>query len=183
MAFRRRRIFGRTASVDDTRALAAALASISEPGDLILLAGDLGAGKTAFVQGFGQALGVTEPITSPTFALAQQYEAAHGRRIHHLDVYRLEQLHEVLDLDIAELLDAGGIVLVEWGDAVTPALPKDYLEVTLAHGSDPDERLVTLHPVGERWCRREDAIVVAAKPWALPHPDPDHGIGVGGEPC
>jgi tRNA threonylcarbamoyladenosine biosynthesis protein TsaE len=170
VAFRRRRIFGRTESVDDTRALAAAVARLSRPGDLILLAGDLGAGKTAFVQGFGQALGVTEPITSPTFALAQRYDGTHGRVVHHLDVYRLEQLHEVLDLDIAELLDGGGTVLVEWGDAVTPALPSDYLEVSLAMGDYPDERLFTLHPVGPRWCAREDDIVEAATPWAK---DPD----------
>lgn len=165
MAFRRRQIFGRTQSVDETRALGGALAATSRPGDLILLAGDLGAGKTAFVQGFGRALGVTEPITSPTFALAQRYD---GDRItvHHLDVYRLEQLHEVLDLDIADLLDQGGIVLVEWGNAVIPALPSDYLEVTLALGEEPDDREVTVHPVGPRWRSREAAVVAALKPWS-----------------
>jgi tRNA threonylcarbamoyladenosine biosynthesis protein TsaE len=169
VAFRRRQIFGRTQSVDETRALAGALASTSRPGDLILLAGDLGAGKTAFVQGFGQALGVTETITSPTFALAQQYAGARTT-VHHLDVYRLEQLHEVLDLDISGLLDQGGIVLVEWGDAVIPALPNDYLEVTLALGEDPDERSVTVHPVGPRWIARAAAVADAIAPWSKDGP-------------
>ena len=86
-------LVARTSAVGETQALAAELAALAEPGDLLVLAGDLGAGKTAFVQGFGRGLGVTEPITSPTFTLAQQYE---GRLlVHHLDVYRLDQLVEV----------------------------------------------------------------------------------------
>src|SRR5690606_21518104 len=83
-------LVARTSSVGETQELAAALAGLAQPGDLVVLAGDLGAGKTAFVQGFGRGLGVTEPITSPTFTLAQQYA---GRlTVHHLDVYRLDQL-------------------------------------------------------------------------------------------
>jgi len=92
-----------TSSVTQTRDLAAAIAELARPGDLILLVGDLGAGKTAFVQGFGAALGIDEPITSPTFTLARQYQ---GRlELNHLDVYRLEQIEEVLDLGLQELLD------------------------------------------------------------------------------
>ena len=124
-------LVARTAAVGETQALAAELASLAEPGDLIVLAGDLGAGKTAFVQGFGRGLGVTEPITSPTFTLAQQYE---GRLlVHHLDVYRLDQLGEVAELGLGELLDDGGVVLIEWGDAILPVLPNDHLEVRLLY--------------------------------------------------
>ena len=104
----------------------------------MVLAGDLGAGKTAFTQGFGRALDVTEPITSPTFTLAQQYE---GRMVvHHLDVYRLDQLAEVAELGLSELLDDGGVVLIEWGDAILPVLPNDYLEVRLTFGDRPASR-------------------------------------------
>ena len=124
-------LVARTSAVGETQALAAELAALAEPGDLIVLAGDLGAGKTAFVQGFGRGLGVTEPITSPTFTLAQQYE---GRLlVHHLDVYRLDQLGEVAELGLGELLDDGGVVLIEWGDAILPVLPNDYLEVRLVY--------------------------------------------------
>ncbi|MBU6217009.1 MAG: tRNA (adenosine(37)-N6)-threonylcarbamoyltransferase complex ATPase subunit type 1 TsaE, partial [Acidobacteria bacterium] len=88
----------RTESVDATRDLAAALAELARPGDLILLVGDLGAGKTAFCQGFGRGLGVDEQITSPTFALVQTYT---GRLdLNHLDVYRLGQVNEALDLGL-----------------------------------------------------------------------------------
>jgi tRNA threonylcarbamoyladenosine biosynthesis protein TsaE len=153
----------RTRSVDETRSLAAALAGLTQAGDLILLAGDLGAGKTAFVQGFGRALGVDEPITSPTFTLAQRYEGA--RVVHHLDVYRLEQLREVLDLGLAELLDEGGVVLVEWGDAVAPVVPADYLEVRLAYGDADDERRLTFRPVGTRWSARQRSLAEAVSPW------------------
>lgn len=150
--------------MDETRALGAALAGLARPGDLLLLAGELGAGKTAFVQGFGQALGVTEPITSPTFALAQRYEGE-AVVVHHLDVYRLDHLNEVLDLGIGELLDDEGVVLIEWGEAVASVLPRDYLDVILTFGDQPDERHVTVRPVGPRWCDREKALAVALAPW------------------
>lgn len=158
------RLAARTQSVDETRSLAASLAGLAAPGDLLLLAGELGAGKTAFVQGFGAALGVTEAITSPTFALAQRYDG--DLVVHHLDVYRLGHLHEVLDLGIGELLDDGGVVLIEWGDAVVSTLPSDYLEVALRFGDQPDTRLVTLRPMGPGWSARSDALAAAIAPWA-----------------
>lgn len=157
-------IFARTTSVEDTRALAAALAELARPGDLLLLAGDLGAGKTAFTQGFGAALGVTDRITSPTFTLVNSYE---GRlELNHLDVYRLEALAEVIDLGVPEMLDDGGVTVIEWGDAVSPALPADYLEVRFAftEGAD-DERILELVPVGSRWMARTRAVAAALAPW------------------
>jgi tRNA threonylcarbamoyladenosine biosynthesis protein TsaE len=127
-------IFVRTTSAQATKALAAALAELARPGDLLLLAGDLGAGKTAFTQGFGAALGVDGPITSPTFTLVNTYE---GRlELNHLDVYRLEALSEVLDLGVPEMLDEGGVTVIEWGDAVAPALPADYLEIRFTFPDD-----------------------------------------------
>jgi tRNA threonylcarbamoyladenosine biosynthesis protein TsaE len=164
----------RTISVGETRDLAAAVAALAQPGDLLLLVGDLGAGKTAFAQGFGAGLGVTEPITSPTFTLAQEYD---GRlRMHHLDVYRLDQLAEVAELGLAELLDDGGVVLIEWGDAILPVLPNDYLEVRIAFpaGADApdDDRRLALRSVGAGWGRRQVSLLHAIEPWAK-----------GAEPC
>jgi tRNA threonylcarbamoyladenosine biosynthesis protein TsaE len=152
-----------TASVEETRDLAAALAALARPGDVVVLAGDLGAGKTAFVQGFGRGLGVEERITSPTFTLVHVYE---GRLpVHHLDVYRLEQLSEALDLGLAEMLDEGGVVLVEWGDAITPLLPHDHLEVRLTFGERDDDRALALDPVGPGWAHRVNAVRAALGPW------------------
>ena len=178
-------IFVRTTSAQATKAMAAALAELARPGDLLLLAGDLGAGKTAFTQGFGAALGVDDLITSPTFTLVNTYE---GRlELNHLDVYRLEALSEVLDLGVPEMLDEGGVTVIEWGDAVAPALPADYLEIRFtfpdaeladaelsgagrtgasADAGDPDDvRVLELVPVGPRWSARVRAIATAVAEW------------------
>jgi tRNA threonylcarbamoyladenosine biosynthesis protein TsaE len=152
-----------TGSVDATRDLADAVSSLARPGDVIVLAGDLGAGKTAFVQGFGRGLGITDRITSPTFTLVHVYE---GRLpVHHLDVYRLEQLSEALDLGLPEMLDEGGVVLVEWGDAILPVLPHDFLEVRLTFGPGEDDRYVAFRPVGPTWALRSDALAGVLSPW------------------
>jgi tRNA threonylcarbamoyladenosine biosynthesis protein TsaE len=156
-------VVARTASVDGTRDLGAAVASLARPGDVVVLAGDLGAGKTAFVQGFGRALGVEERITSPTFTLVHVYEGQ--LPIHHLDVYRLDQLNEALDLGLAEMLDEGGVVLIEWGDAILPVLPHDLLEVRLTFGEGDDDRGIQLRPVGPGWSARSRALAGALVPW------------------
>lgn len=157
-------LHARTRSAKETRALAGAVAGLVQPGDLILLSGELGTGKTAFVQGFGQALGVDDPITSPTFALAQRYE---GKLVvHHLDVYRLDQLHEVYDLGVPELLDEGGVVLIEWGDAVAPALPSGHLEVHLTYADDPDQRELGFMLAGPSWAARFSRLRGAIGAWA-----------------
>jgi len=154
----------RTAQVEETRALAAALAELARPGDLLLLSGDLGAGKTAFAQGFGRGLGIDEPITSPTFTLAREYQGTR-LRLHHLDVYRMEAMEEVFDVDLPELLDDEAVVLIEWGEAIIPAVPADYLEVTLRLGAGDDERHLDLHPVGPSWSSRVKAVAAAIEPW------------------
>ena len=148
-----------TTSVEQTRRVGAALAELARHRDLLLLVGDLGAGKTAFAQGFGRGLGVTEPITSPTFALVQGY---FGRLpLHHLDVYRLEQVTEAADLGLAELLDDGSVTLIEWGDTITGVLPRDYLEVRITFGEGPDDRVLELTAVGPRWQARAKAVAEA----------------------
>ena len=155
----------RTDGVDATRALAAAVAELVTPGDVLLLAGELGAGKTAFTQGFGTALGIDEQITSPTFTLARHYE---GRlTLHHLDVYRLERFSEMQDIGVAELLDTGGVMVIEWGDAIATSMPADYLEIRMTYGEADDDRELELRCVGGRWSARERSLTEALAPWAV----------------
>lgn len=151
--------------MDATRALAAAVADLAAPGDVLLLAGELGAGKTAFTQGFGTALGIDEQITSPTFTLARHYE---GRlTLHHLDVYRLERFSEMQDIGVAELLDTGGVMVIEWGDAIATSMPADYLEIRMTYGEADDDRELELRCVGNRWSARERSLAEALTAWVV----------------
>src|SRR3954447_6209142 len=105
--------------VDDltgTHAVAATIAGVARAGDVIVLAGEMGVGKTAFAQGFGRALGVTEPITSPTFTLVHSYPLTRRLPLPHADISRLDRMSDVEDLALPELASFNGIVLVEWGD-------------------------------------------------------------------
>ncbi len=141
-------------SVAETRAIARAIAATIRGGELIVLAGEMGAGKTAFTQGFAVALGVDEPVTSPTFTLVRSYTTPRALQLHHLDVYRLERLAEFEDLGIAELLDARSVVVIEWGDAVLDSLPSDYLGVELSFGDEADDRDVHIEANGSSWTKR-----------------------------
>ncbi|GJM39385.1 MAG: tRNA threonylcarbamoyladenosine biosynthesis protein TsaE [Acidimicrobiales bacterium] len=153
----------RTAAPTQTRALAAALVALVDDGDLLMLVGDLGAGKTAFTQGLAAALGVTEPVTSPTFTLANRYE---GRLVvNHLDAYRIEAIEEAQDLALIELLE-DGVTLIEWGDVILPALPEDRLDVRITFGTGDDDREFVLGAVGPRWTARVDALRDALGEWA-----------------
>jgi tRNA threonylcarbamoyladenosine biosynthesis protein TsaE len=153
----------RSARPGDTRAIARAVAAALRPGDVVSLSGELGAGKTVFVQGVAEEFGVTERVTSPTFVLVRTYPG--GRLpIVHCDVYRLDTLHHVLDLG-DDVLAPDVVTLIEWGDAIGPLLPEERLEVelTLADGPDPD-RLVRLHACG-RFADRLPAVAASCAPW------------------
>ena len=153
----------RTSSVSATRDLGAAVATLARPGDLVLLVGDLGAGKTAFTQGFAAGMGIDEPITSPTFTLVRSYRGRH--KFHHLDVYRLEHVSEAEDLGLGELLE-DGVTLIEWGDTIAPALPADYLELRLTFGEGDDDRDLAVRIVGPSWAARQRSLTSAMEPWA-----------------
>lgn len=160
-------ILARTTSVVETWALAAEVAGLLQARDVLVLAGDLGSGKTAFAQGLARGLGVTEQVTSPTFVLARCYD---GRLpMAHLDVYRLDRLTELVDIGIAEMVDGDGITVVEWGDVVIPALPPDFLEVRLeaADLDLADGRTLTLRAVGPSWPGRLEALRRVVSPWAM----------------
>ncbi len=172
----------RTESTDDTRALGAALARSLRPGDVVLLAGDLGAGKTTLAQGIGTGLGVVDHVTSPTFTLVRSYpcptapEAVDGplrrgnpavRTFLHADLYRLEHLGEVVDLAIAELVEEDAVAVVEWGDVAEPVLGADAITVRLAEGHRDQERRVTISVAGSSSPRR-DELSRALSTWAAP---------------
>lgn len=170
-----------------TRAVARAIAGVCRAGDLLLLVGDLGAGKTVFAKGFAAGLGVSEPVTSPTFTLVQQYSVDRGpvRELVHADVYRLSTAEEMDDLAIGELIEDGAVGLVEWGDRATAVLGPEHLRVEIVPasatgggggvpGADPGEhRLLRLAGRGSSWADRrravEDAIATAV---------PDHVAGL-----
>jgi tRNA threonylcarbamoyladenosine biosynthesis protein TsaE len=160
-----------TASPDETRALAAALAPLCRAGDVVLLVGDLGAGKTVFAQGFAGALGVTGPVTSPTFALVRHYRCGPDGAVHtliHADVYRTGSVGEVTDLALAELVEEDAVALVEWGDRAAPALGDSALEVTLLAPdpvADPEARTITVVGRGG-WSERAREVAAALEPVA-----------------
>jgi len=148
-----------THSADETIALAERVGGLLAPGDLIVLAGDLGSGKTTFAKGVGRGLGVSDPIVSPTFTIVREYE---GRlRLVHVDVYRLDHVQELHDLGLEELAGSDAVTLVEWGDVVEAFLPTERLEVRLEAGADDDDRVVTLVASGPSWHQRRDGLVTA----------------------
>jgi tRNA threonylcarbamoyladenosine biosynthesis protein TsaE len=103
-------------------------------------------------------MGVTTPVTSPTFTLANRYEGA-SLTLNHLDVYRLNHIDEVRDLGLHELVDSRSVTLVEWGDAIAGALPGGYLEVRIRLGTGPDDRLLDFRIVGSEWSDREAGLL------------------------
>lgn len=139
-----------------TAAVAAALAGRLVAGDVVLLTGDLAAGKTTFVKGVAEALGATDPVTSPTFALAQFYEAA-SAPILHVDAYRLDGPAEYRDLGLAEFVDAS-ITLVEWGDRIAGEFPCHLLLAVGPGRTGPDSRTIELSSPCDRWAPVLDAL-------------------------
>ena len=136
-----------TRSADETRALAARLAGALEPGSVIALTGELGAGKTEFVKGLAEGLGApARAVRSPTFVLHAQ--VAGGRlALHHLDAYRLSAA-EFAALAPGELYAAGGVVAIEWADRVEAELPTERIEVALAYAGE-GVRSITIRALGE----------------------------------
>lgn len=143
-----------------TRTLAGRLAGCLQPGDVLLLEGDLGAGKTTFVQGLAAGLGVEAVVTSPTFTLMNIYNTTAGFDLVHVDVYRLERLSEVVDLALPEMIEDGSVVAVEWGDRAVRALPGPHLRVVIAPAPDDPEtaRMIRLEPEGQSWESRRPAL-------------------------
>ncbi len=139
----------------DTVALGARLAPLVRAGDVIVLCGGLGAGKTRFVGGLADGLGVEEQVVSPSFILARRYDTGFLPLIH-ADVYRLDTINEFDDLDLLDTA-ADGVLVIEWGDAVEPVLPEDHLRVEFEVEED-QTRILRLVPSGS-WESRDLAEV------------------------
>lgn len=149
---------------DETRALGAAVAELAQPGDTLILGGDLGAGKTRFTQGLAKALGIAETVTSPTFNLVRSYEG--GRmRLHHADLYRTEDEAEAVDLILSELEPSGSVCVIEWGEPAATLLPEGHLEVRLRLGDGDDDRVIEVSAVGPAWAGRATALQEALRTW------------------
>ena len=135
----------------DTHALGVALAELFRPGDLVVLVGPLGAGKTALTQGVGVGLGVGEPVTSPTFVIARVHSGGRVPLVH-VDAYRLQSVADVDDLDL-DASAGDSVTVVEWGQGLVEQLAEEHLEVRLDRGDD-DVRTAQLVPHGPGWTER-----------------------------
>jgi tRNA threonylcarbamoyladenosine biosynthesis protein TsaE len=153
-------------SVEQTMRYGALLAHHLEPGDVVLLSGDLGAGKTHFVKGIAAGLGIIEMVTSPTFNIVIEYQGVTARKLpitlYHLDLYRLDEAAELEDIDYYGILESDGASVVEWGDRFPEALDCDYLHIRIRRDGPDTRFLDILTPVGERGRALSEAWLIDA---------------------
>src|SRR5699024_8979025 len=124
------------------------LGSLLEGGDIVCLTGDLGAGKTTLTKSIAKGLDVKDYVTSPTFALINEYK---GRvPVYHFDVYRLEGIEDVIDLGFEEYFYSKGVTIIEWGDKIEKFLPEDILTVEMNRGKTDNERIISIFSNGKR---------------------------------
>ncbi len=163
-------------SVAETAALAQGLAEVAEPDDVVLLAGDLGAGKTTFTRALGVALGIEEPVTSPTFTLVRTYRGAQLDLVH-VDAYRLCGPDDAFDLALDEL-GPSALTVVEWGDVIADVLGSNRLRIEIVRNEGPDEadsapeltddvRVITVEAHGDGWSARMDTLAASTAKFGL----------------
>lgn len=136
-------------SPEQTRRLGMRLGALLLPGDLVFLSGNLGAGKTTFVQGVAQGWGSLDSVSSPTFVIVNLYRRTDGQTLAHLDAYRLASALEAEDLDLDALLERGPL-LAEWAERIEAALPGDHLLITMRY-QDEEARAMSFIPFGARY--------------------------------
>lgn len=135
--------------INETEKFGIRLGELLKPGDILCLNGDLGAGKTTLTKSIGIGLGVEEYITSPTFALINQYI---GRMpVYHFDVYRLENADELYDLGFDEYFYGNGVCIIEWADKIDRMIPKERITLDIEKGTDEDRRIIKLTGHGDRY--------------------------------
>ncbi len=136
-----------SSSVQETEALGRALAQHLTPGTVVAFTGDLGAGKTAFVRGMAQGLGIAQRVTSPTFTIVNEYEG--GRLpLFHFDMYRLGSADDLFDIGWEDFLRRGGVCAVEWSETVQEALDADTIYVDIRRGAEDNQRVLTIRGPG-----------------------------------
>jgi len=149
-------------SPEQTGELGARLGELAQPGDVVLLAGNLGSGKTCLTQGIAWGLGIKEYASSPSFVLAREY---HGRlALYHMDFYRLDRVEEIVDLGIEEYLYSDGVTVIEWANKGTAALPADNLLIRMGYISET-ERALTLEAKGERYLQLLESLRQSLRTW------------------
>jgi tRNA threonylcarbamoyladenosine biosynthesis protein TsaE len=142
---------------EDTQAFGRELARLLRGGDLVVLTGDLGAGKTTFTQGLAEGLGVRGPITSPTFVIARVHPSlVEGPPLVHVDAYRLGGLEDLDALDLDASLEES-VTVVEWGHGLVEGLAEDHLEIVLVADPETEERQVTVTGRGSRWTENTES--------------------------
>jgi len=137
-----------TRGVRETWQVAEEVARLLPRGGVVALSGELGAGKTTFVQGLARALGIHRPVTSPTFTLVGEYEGAGTRRLVHMDLYRIRTPDDLLAIGFAEYLETGALVAIEWPERGGDLIPDDAVRVSLRATDDPDTRLIRIERRG-----------------------------------
>ena len=155
----------RWSSLEQTQDFGRRLGALLRGGDVLVLTGDLGAGKTTLTQGLGEGLGVRGAVTSPTFVISRIHPGP--LPLVHVDAYRLGGLEELDDLDLDVSLDES-VTVVEWGGGIAEALAEDRLEVSLLRSATEDDetRVVRVTPVGVRWLGTDPAVAVGPGPVA-----------------
>jgi tRNA threonylcarbamoyladenosine biosynthesis protein TsaE len=157
----------RTHSPDETAALGVRIGDLLRPGEVLLLVGDLGTGKTTFVQGLATGLGIERRPRSPTFTMVHTYQGGRYPLVH-VDLYRTDTSTEVEGLGLEELLEPPAVAAVEWGEKAAPVIGNDYLELDFSwEEADDDARTIRFIPVGA-WQGRMGEISEAVRSWATP---------------
>lgn len=136
-------------SVEDTQKLAKFLAKFLEEEDVILLDGDLGAGKTTFTQSLAKALGIEEVVNSPTFTIVNEYEFNKGV-LYHFDLYRIEEAEELFDIGFEEYFSKEGIIVIEWAEKFINEIPQPWLKIYITK-EDENSRIFKITGIGNKW--------------------------------
>ncbi len=138
-----------THTLAETQALGARLGELARAGDLFCLQGELGAGKTSFVQGVGRGLGIADAIHSPTFILANEHRGGRSP-LYHIDLYRVESVGEAIGFGLDDYLAGDGVVVIEWAEKIREALPRERLWITFQHAGE-NERKISFGAVGAQY--------------------------------
>ena len=136
-----------TRGPEETHRVARELLETLKPGAVLALHGELGAGKTCFVQGLARAMGVRRAVGSPTFTLINEYSGT-GPKLYHVDLYRIRDSHEALGLGLDEYIHGDGITAIEWAERVADLLPKTAIHIRMTPGRLPEERLIVIQSGG-----------------------------------